>query len=157
MVPAAIFIAYYLSGLHHRATPAAPVRPPARTVPAGTAVDLGGYSFTAGQPYFTPTVNEPGNTILAGPNQVFVIVPVAVSHDDQPARPAGLTWRLVDDAGAPHPALAPKNLQVPPSVALPASRQPVYLLFSLPDASRKPFLLLTTPAGEAAWRLTRPG
>jgi len=157
LIPAAIFIAYYLSGLHHRATTAAPVTPPPRTVSPGSAVNLGGYTFTAGQPFFTRTVNEPGNTIMANPNQVFVIIPVVAARDNLPVEPAGVTWRLVDDAGIPHPPLRPKDLEIPPAVAQNPARRPVYLLFSLPDTSRHPFLLLTAPAGEAAWRLTRSG
>ncbi|MDA8337364.1 MAG: hypothetical protein M0Z41_20665 [Peptococcaceae bacterium] len=157
LMPAAIFLAFYLNGVFHRAEPGPPVRPPALTVNAGDTVNLGGDSFRAGYPapLFTRTISEPDNTIMAGPDQTFVIVPAIILRHNLPARPTGLTWQLVDDAGAAHPLISPRHLLVPPAVTVSPRLDPVYLVFSLPDGSNTPFLLLTTPAGQAAWRLNR--
>ncbi|HUW63579.1 MAG TPA: hypothetical protein VMW83_02605 [Spirochaetia bacterium] len=158
LVPAVIFITYYLSGLHNRPQASPPVQPPTMTVNTGTPVNLGDHSFRAGSPapVFTRTISEPGNTILAAPNQTFVIIPVIILQHDEPARPPGLTWQLVDDAGVAHPPVQPKNLLVPPAVTVPQTLNPVYLVFALPANSRQPFLLLLSPWGQAAWRLNRP-
>lgn len=155
LVPAVIFITYYLIGLHNRAKPTAPVHPPALAVSAGSPVNLGGYSFQAGKPapYFSRTISEPGNTIMAPPGQTFIIVPVTIEQYDQAARPPGLTWQIVDDAGTAHSLITPKDLLVPASLKTSAALNPLYLVFTLPDKSQKPFILLNSPWGQAAWRL----
>jgi len=155
LVPAVIFFGFYLKSALHRPETSAPVRPPALTVNAGDTVTLGDDSFRADPPFFTRTIREPDNTIMADPNQTFLIVPVVILRDNRPSRPAGLTWQMVDDNGAPHPLISPRSLQVPPRVKLPSRLDPRYLVFSLPDDSRKPFLLLSSPWGRAAWYCPR--